>query len=119
MSKTLIDLPKAPSVKPTILFSKIDDVYPVWVLPIGSLMLNQFIKAMPTVDEVILEARGLLANRYGWRGREADVAETLSMDKPLHDAEEVNREWDLYNIQTLEYNTKEYLRTHSSPAPIA
>jgi hypothetical protein len=95
--------------KATILFSKQEDKRPAWILPVTELMLNLNIKYHPTVDDIILEARGLLASRYGWKGRELDVAETFCSKNCMFSAAEVNKNWDSYNSMMELLHKERYL----------
>jgi hypothetical protein len=97
------------SRKATLLFSKQEDKRPAWILPVTELMLNVNIKQHPTADDIILEARGLLASRYGWKGRELDVAETFCSKHCMFSAAEVNENWDEYNGMMEKMHKEKYL----------
>lgn len=81
---------------------------PAWILPIGSLMTNPEVKSNPSINEIILEARGLLAFKYDWRGRQLDVAEVLSSSGTRRSAAEVLEEWDEYNLFRFNLHLQEY-----------
>lgn len=110
---------KKPSIKPTQLMSAVSDNTPPWILPIGSLMINRVVREMPTIDDIILEARGLLATRYGWRGREMDVAETIGCNDTIHSSAHINHDWDQYNAVSNEISEQNYLREMRLAPPIA
>jgi len=82
-------------VKTLIMASDMNE-YPNWVLPVTSLM-NNMKKYNPSISDIILEARGLLACKYSWRGREMDVAETLGKNNSERTSAEINQTWDEYN----------------------
>lgn len=100
---------KIASFKPTQLMSSVTDKTPAWILPVGALMLNHVVKEMPTIDDIILEARGLLASRYGWRGREMDVAETIGCNAAIHSSANINHVWDQFNDMSNRISMENYL----------
>lgn len=110
---------KKPSIKPTQLMSAVTDKTPAWILPVGSLMVSWLIKEIPYDDDIILEARGLLASRYGWKGREMDVAEAIGIRYPLHLSSQVNQIWDQYNLDMQELSEHNYYRSLYLNSPIA
>ncbi len=98
--------------KPTMKMFAQTNLYPAWVQPVTTLMLNKAIKDNPSEDDLILEARGLLAGLYNWRGRQLDVVECFQRDGSKINSKSLNEYWDNYNLLVDLSRQEAYRKSH-------